>query len=455
MTPLAFFRTEPVARLLQRASRSAAMPIALHYAADPAKALRIVSFGQCNACAHVAKVPGGPAACRASRLAPLRTAVNNNVSCPFLCHMGLACLVVPALPVTGEAFTLTWGPYCPQEEPRALEDEVRSGLQVLDDEFDGALPFALTDIHVVPAAAVTSIVEWTLESLAELWQESQARQEPEPPPVESAPLILRPEPPRPRTTADPYLASTITAALAGGSVTQARALIRAAFLESGRATIAAKRARSATIVTSVIEAAEHASLDTMPARERLAAFLAAAEEAKSDAALVDAVMAVLGAMAHRKRVPPKATSPESDEPRKTVPAGLFRQTGPDFHAQLNTLLLAHLVDGITLNEVASILGQHPTAITHRLQRKFGMSFSEYHGRLRIEKAKELLRRTRLTVTEIGRRIGIDDVSNLGKLFRKFEGVSPLEYRAKYATPRPARPTRNQQKTSDSRKGASS
>ena len=442
MTPLAFFRTEPVARLLQRSARSAAMPVALHYAADPGKALRIVSFGQCAACVHVAQIPGGPAACRASRLAPVRTALEQRVSCPFLCHMGLACLTVPALPDAKEAFVLTWGPYCPQEEPSALDKEVLSGLRVLDDSIGDTLPFSLADIHVAPAAAVTSIVEWTLESLADLWRESQAAAEPTAPAESEVVLAPREAVQASKArqpAADPYLASTIAAALAGGSVAQTRAFVRAAFSESGRASIAAKRARSATIVASVIEAAEHASLDTMPARERLAAFLAAAEEAKSDAALVDAVMTVVGAMARRRRAARPAPATEPQTPPKAVPAGLFRHTGADFHAQLNALLSAHLVEGITLNEVAATLGQHPTAITHRLQRKFGLSFSEYHGRLRIEKAKELLRRTRLTVTEIGRRIGIDDVSNLGKLFRKYEAMSPLEYRTKFATPRTPRP----------------
>jgi len=95
---------------------------------------------------------------------------------------------------------------------------------------------------------------------------------------------------------------------------------------------------------------------------------------------------------------------------------------------LNRLVMSRLPGKITLNEIAAELGQHPTAITHRLQRKFGMSFSEYVGRIRIDKAKELLRRTRLGAGEIARRVGTSDASNFSKLFRKLEGMSPLEYR---------------------------
>ena len=92
-----------------------------------------------------------------------------------------------------------------------------------------------------------------------------------------------------------------------------------------------------------------------------------------------------------------------------------------------------------MKDVATKLGQTPSAITHRLQRKFGMSFSEYFGRMRVEQAKELLRRTRLSVLEIATRVGVNDPSNLGKLFRKFENVSPIAYRQRYANKRRRKP----------------
>jgi len=66
-----------------------------------------------------------------------------------------------------------------------------------------------------------------------------------------------------------------------------------------------------------------------------------------------------------------------------------------------------------------------------LRRKFGMSFSEYVNRLRIDRAKDLLRRTQLNATQIAQRLGISDQSNFGKLFKRFEGITPLEYRERF------------------------
>jgi len=64
----------------------------------------------------------------------------------------------------------------------------------------------------------------------------------------------------------------------------------------------------------------------------------------------------------------------------------------------------------------------------REQRRFGLRFSELAGKGRIERAKKALRDTQLTVGEIARRVGIADVSNFGRLFRRFEGHSPQAYR---------------------------
>ena len=97
-------------------------------------------------------------------------------------------------------------------------------------------------------------------------------------------------------------------------------------------------------------------------------------------------------------------------------------------AKVDDVLSESLADGVTLNEVAARIGCTPSAITHALQRKFGMSFTQYVGRLRVAAAKELLRRTRLSPMEIGRRIGIPDASNFARLFKKFENMTPLEYR---------------------------
>ena len=424
MKPLVFFREESVVRLIERGARSAAMPVALHYAEDARNALRVVSFGQCACCKHVATLPGGNAACRASRIPALTQALRESIAIPFLCHMGLACMAIPVPFVKG--FVLTWGPFCPAEEPRALEDEVKAGLSVLTDETIETLPFTISDVHVVPADAVTSLSEWTLEQLELLWH-AQSQTEEVSQEVSEIPEKNATPSKSHLSITDPYLASAISAALAAGNVHLVRQHLTSVLAETKKRTPDARRARIMATVTAALEAAETAGLDTLKAREGLATFIGTIQTANTESELVDAAMGILGVIARKMKRSQKRSIPACSRQ-------IFRTSNEpsseDPHAAFNRILWENLVTGITLNEVAAQLGQKPTAITHRLQRKYGMSFSDYYGRLRIEKAKEMLRRTRLTVTEIGHRVGIDDASNFGKLFRKFEAMSPLEYRAK-------------------------
>jgi two-component system response regulator YesN len=67
---------------------------------------------------------------------------------------------------------------------------------------------------------------------------------------------------------------------------------------------------------------------------------------------------------------------------------------------------------------------------------FSQSFKEYTGdnfidylrKLRISKAKELLAATDLKVYEIAGRSGFANIKHFNRVFRKLEGISPLEYR---------------------------
>ncbi len=61
-----------------------------------------------------------------------------------------------------------------------------------------------------------------------------------------------------------------------------------------------------------------------------------------------------------------------------------------------------------------------------------MNYTEYVNRLRVKRAKELLRRTRCTASEAARRVGVCDQSYFSKLFVRFEGVTPTEYRARFS-----------------------
>jgi AraC-like DNA-binding protein len=60
----------------------------------------------------------------------------------------------------------------------------------------------------------------------------------------------------------------------------------------------------------------------------------------------------------------------------------------------------------------------------------GRCFIDYITRIRIQRAKELLRRTKLKVKEIANEIGYENVVTFIRNFNKYEGTSPGEFRKK-------------------------
>ena len=53
---------------------------------------------------------------------------------------------------------------------------------------------------------------------------------------------------------------------------------------------------------------------------------------------------------------------------------------------------------------------------------------EYLTRRRLQEAKRLLTETDIPVAEIGMQTGFSDPGYFSTVFRKYEGVSPIEYR---------------------------
>lgn len=59
------------------------------------------------------------------------------------------------------------------------------------------------------------------------------------------------------------------------------------------------------------------------------------------------------------------------------------------------------------------------------------SFTDYVNKIRIQKAKELLQNSHLSIAEVSEAIGYTDQSYFGKVFKKFTGTTPSTYRKKF------------------------
>ena len=83
---------------------------------------------------------------------------------------------------------------------------------------------------------------------------------------------------------------------------------------------------------------------------------------------------------------------------------------------------------ISLKELAALNEVSATYLSTTFKKETGKSFVEFVNGRRIENAKHLLKTTRLQVQTVAQHCGFMDVQYFAKVFKKYTGVTPREYR---------------------------
>lgn len=91
-------------------------------------------------------------------------------------------------------------------------------------------------------------------------------------------------------------------------------------------------------------------------------------------------------------------------------------------------LYAHYNEQITLNEVAERTFVSTYYISRMFKREMGKNFVDFLNEIRIEKAKEMLKDIRYKTYEVAEKVGIPDAHYFSRLFKKYAGVTPTEFR---------------------------
>jgi len=88
----------------------------------------------------------------------------------------------------------------------------------------------------------------------------------------------------------------------------------------------------------------------------------------------------------------------------------------------------HLQEPISMADMALRLHLNASYFSVLFKEQVGATFSEYLSRLRIQRAKDLLVHTRLSVGEIAERVGYQTDKYFIKVFKSLENISPSRYR---------------------------
>jgi AraC family transcriptional regulator len=88
----------------------------------------------------------------------------------------------------------------------------------------------------------------------------------------------------------------------------------------------------------------------------------------------------------------------------------------------------HLAEEISLAVLAELVHLSIYHFARAFKQSFGAPPHRYHMARRMDRARSLLQRPALSVTQIGAQIGFRETSSFTTAFRKFTGLTPTEYR---------------------------
>lgn len=88
-------------------------------------------------------------------------------------------------------------------------------------------------------------------------------------------------------------------------------------------------------------------------------------------------------------------------------------------------------EGLSLNQVADYVNISPSHLSMLFSQETGQTFISYLTHIRMEKAKELLRCSKMKTLEIGYEVGYKDAHYFSSLFKKTQNCTPKEYRSQH------------------------
>jgi AraC-like DNA-binding protein/ligand-binding sensor protein len=93
-------------------------------------------------------------------------------------------------------------------------------------------------------------------------------------------------------------------------------------------------------------------------------------------------------------------------------------------------IAGHHADPIGLDEIAKAMHVSTFYFCKMFKKATGMTFTDYLGRVRVEKAKNLLLNPHLRVSEIAYAVGFQSLTHFNRVFRELTGDSPTKFREK-------------------------
>ncbi|MBC9796118.1 substrate-binding domain-containing protein [Sinomicrobium weinanense] len=104
-------------------------------------------------------------------------------------------------------------------------------------------------------------------------------------------------------------------------------------------------------------------------------------------------------------------------------------TGQEFRTRLDTIIEQHLDNPqFTVEELAQRLNLSRVQLYRKIKGMFGISVNEYISGIRLEKSREMLRKTSLNIAEVAYACGFSSPNYFSTSFKNKYGITPKEYK---------------------------
>ncbi|QHQ62382.1 AraC family transcriptional regulator [Anaerocolumna sedimenticola] len=104
------------------------------------------------------------------------------------------------------------------------------------------------------------------------------------------------------------------------------------------------------------------------------------------------------------------------------------QTEGQYCTDAKNFIEENYMKDFSISDVADSLNISYQYLSKIFKTQCGRSMSDYLNYIRIEKGKEYLRNTNESFTKIAQKIGYNNVQSFQRFFKKYENVTPYNYR---------------------------
>ncbi|MGG6311932.1 response regulator transcription factor [Paenibacillus macerans] len=110
--------------------------------------------------------------------------------------------------------------------------------------------------------------------------------------------------------------------------------------------------------------------------------------------------------------------------------------GRNFAAKIKHYIAGHLSEDLSLAALAERFYINPVYMSRLYKQTTGSNLTDYITFKRIEHSERLLRETEIKIHQIAKESGYDSAAYFTRVFKKQNGITPNEYRARYAPSSP-------------------